>query len=113
MGNAMRNIEKENKLINDFISNYSILETNEEIRVYREVWRSVILQAILDATSNSIKKKTKIQKIKALKWLEGDSPDFLEACCYAGFDPEYIQKRIRVWVKKSDKSPVISIIKEF
>ncbi len=54
-------------------------------------WRAVIVQALMDAASNSKKKENLQAKEEALVWLRGNSTDFLTVCHYAGFEPEFVR----------------------
>jgi hypothetical protein len=56
------------------------------------VWRAVIVQALMDASSNSAKKENIQAKEEALIWLRGKSRDFLTVCHYAGFEPEFVRE---------------------
>ncbi|KIE05005.1 hypothetical protein NF27_EY01010 [Candidatus Jidaibacter acanthamoeba] len=92
------NIDKELLTI-DIFNDQPISETNPEIKKYIRVWRSVIFQAIVDATNCSKKKKNKILKIKALQWLNGNSQDFIEICSYAELDPDYVRNKVMPWIR--------------
>ncbi len=56
------------------------------------VWRSVIMQALIDAASNSKKKENMQWKEEALIWLRGTSADFYTVCQNAGYEPEYVRE---------------------
>jgi hypothetical protein len=59
------------------------------------LWRAVITQALMDASSESRKSESKQARDVALKWLLGDSLDFEIVCDNAGFDPDYVRSRAR------------------
>jgi hypothetical protein len=56
------------------------------------IWRAVIVQALMDASSNSAKKENLQAKQEALVWLRGNSVDFASVCYYAGFEPEFVKQ---------------------
>ena len=56
------------------------------------VWRAVIVQALMDASSNSAKKENLQAKEEALVWLRGNSVDFASVCYFAGFEPEFVKQ---------------------
>ncbi len=58
------------------------------------LWRSVITQALMDASSNSKKDEAKNEKMQALRWLASNSRDFKMICYYAGYDPAYIRQKV-------------------
>jgi hypothetical protein len=63
------------------------------IRGERALWRAVITQALMDASSHSQKMELKYEKSQALCWLTGNSEDFRSVCENAGFDPLYIRQQ--------------------
>jgi hypothetical protein len=56
------------------------------------MWRSVIVQALMDAASTSQKTEALIWKREAQIWLRGNSQDFHTVCFYADFDPDFIRE---------------------
>jgi hypothetical protein len=71
---------------------------NKEIYAYRSIWRAVITQALMDASSNSKKIFAKKQKVVALKWLldEKNNDEFKEVCHLADLDYEKILKQVKM-----------------
>ena len=61
------------------------------IRGERALWRAVITQALMDASSRSKKMELKYEKSQALCWLTIQNDDFRAVCENAGFDPIYIR----------------------
>lgn len=59
------------------------------------LWRAVITQALMDASSNSRKSESRRTREDALKWLLSNSSDFEAVCDNAGFDPGYIRRRAK------------------
>ncbi len=57
----------------------------------QSIWRAVIVQALMDASSNSKKTENLQSKREALIWLRGNSKDFLTVCDYAGFEPSFVR----------------------
>lgn len=57
------------------------------------LWRAVITQALMDASSNSHKAENLKHKREALEWLKGDSDDFLTVCEHAGLCPHYVREQ--------------------
>ena len=64
------------------------------IRGETALWRAVITQALMDASSNSSKEEAKNDRMQALRWLCGNNRDFKTVCYYAGYDPSYLRKKI-------------------
>jgi glutamate-1-semialdehyde aminotransferase len=56
------------------------------------MWRAVIVQALMDAASQSKKPEAEISRREAMVWLRGKSADFKEVCENAGFDPEFVRE---------------------
>ncbi|MSO13471.1 hypothetical protein [Rickettsiales endosymbiont of Trichoplax sp. H2] len=88
------------------ILNNCTLENNEihlyhlkEIYAYKSIWRAVITQALMDASSNSKKKFAKKQKIDAIRWLLDDLyvDEFKMVCNLADLD----YKNVLVKIKKA------------
>lgn len=69
-----------------------IIEPHNPVQSEEGIWRSVIVQALMDASSNSAKKENLQWKEEALIWLRGTSKDFLTVCEYAGFEPEFVRE---------------------
>jgi hypothetical protein len=67
---------------------------NKELDLYRSLWRAIIFQAVMDATTTSKQKRNRIHKIRALKWLSENSSDFKEVCQFAGLNPGYIRQSV-------------------
>lgn len=97
------NIDKELLTI-DIFNDQPISQTNPEVIKYVRIWRSVIFQAIIDATNCSKKKKNKMIKIKALQWLKGDTQDFKEICSHAELDPEYVKNKVTSWLQNRQEN---------
>lgn len=65
------------------------------LRGERALWRAVILQALLDAASNSHKPEARFAKQEAIHWLTGNSENFKTVCDHAGENPAYIRRLAR------------------
>lgn len=59
------------------------------------LWRAVILQAIIDSTSNYKRKEYQLEKKKAQSWLTNMNEDFKTVCLMAGYEPYYVQTKAR------------------
>ena len=57
------------------------------------LWRAVITQALMDASSQSRKMEAKRTREDALKWLTSDTSDFADVCDNAGLDADYVRSR--------------------
>lgn len=57
------------------------------------LWRAVITQALMDASSQSRKTEAQRTREDALKWLTSDTSDFTNVCDNAGLDPDYVRSR--------------------
>lgn len=66
-------------------------EPYNNVACEQATWRSVIVQALMDASSNSRKKENLQWKEEALVWLRGNTKDFVIVCHYAGFEPEFVR----------------------
>lgn len=62
------------------------------VRAEQALWRAVITQALMDASSRSRKMEAKYEKSQALCWLTGFGDDFKTVCDFAGFNPDYIRE---------------------
>lgn len=72
--------------------------------------KAVVLQAVLDATSNTKSLKAGKYKSEALEWLFGNSKDFLEICYQAGYKPEFIRCITRAMLKIKQSTITTEII---
>jgi hypothetical protein len=79
------------------------LDDNSEARRMQSLWRSVITQALIDAASNSKKKIDKLNRVRAIQWLQGESEDFLEVCVLANMDPDYVKRKTQEALKRGCK----------
>lgn len=59
----------------------------------RSLWRSVISQALSDATTNSRKADMRYYRQKAIEWLLGSDDDFIMVCNLAELEPEYVRQK--------------------
>ncbi len=76
---------------------------NDEELGMRALWRSVITQALMDASSNSKKKSDKMCKIQAIQWLLDDSSDFAAVCGLADMDSHYVRDQARAALSRGCK----------
>jgi len=61
----------------------------------KKLWRAVICQALYDALSDLEGKQMPIsEREKAQNWFVYNSGNFKRACDYAGFDPDYLSKKV-------------------
>lgn len=70
-----------------------------ETALCEALWRAVILQALIDVSTESAKPEAKQVKYRALSWFnegysEGTS-DFEEVCHLAGMDADYVRDRLK------------------
>jgi len=59
----------------------------------RALWRAVITQALMDASSQSKKMELKYEKSQAICWLTVSGDDFRTVCENAGYCPYYIREQ--------------------
>jgi hypothetical protein len=64
-------------------------------RSEQALWRAVITQAMVDATSQNSRRETLFQKMEAIQWLVGGCDDFLEVCQRAELHPDYVRIRAK------------------
>lgn len=71
------------------------LPVNDDINIKGEIalWKSVIMQALVDISSKSNKKMAKVYRLKSGKWLNSRNQDFLRVCSYAELDPDYVLQK--------------------
>lgn len=91
----------------------------ESLRI-QAMWRSVITQALIDAANTSKKKCNKINKIRAIQWLRGDSEDFHTICALADMDADYVKAKVKdamqrgcKWRKDKNRTGPIDINCEY
>ena len=65
------------------------------------LWRAVILQALLDAKSESSKPELQYHKRIAHSWLTSGSGDFHEVASLAGFESNGLRIRINAALKRN------------
>lgn len=63
------------------------------IKGEQALWRAVIVQALMDAGSNSQKMEAKYEKSQAECWLTSYSEDFRIVCDFAGFTADYVRTK--------------------
>jgi len=68
--------------------------TNEEAD-YRRLWASVIIQALIDATSEPSKSRAKVEKARAVAWITASvgttAQDFEEVCLAANIEARQVR----------------------
>lgn len=69
-----------------------ILQRNQAL------WRAVILQAILDATSTAKRSENVVEKQKALNWIFDRNTDFDTICFLAGYSTGYVQRKAKQFI---------------
>jgi hypothetical protein len=65
------------------------------------LWRAVIMQAMVDATTSTCKPELVYHKIEAIKWLTENGDDFVDVCERAAMDLDLV----RVRAKKAMANP--------
>lgn len=63
------------------------------IRGEQALWRAVIVQALMDAGSNSQKMEARYEKSQAICWLSTYSEDFKVVCDFAGLSADYVRTK--------------------
>ena len=58
------------------------------------LWRAVILQAVIDASTTAKRTERQIAKKSALKWFNKDNKDFLFVCSQAMLPVDYVLKKV-------------------
>ncbi|QXK91778.1 hypothetical protein HL033_03380 [Neoehrlichia mikurensis] len=80
------------------IDYFDDLESNEllgEQKRYNSLWEAVILQAMIDLTSNYKRTENKLEKIKAFNWINDLHDDFITVCYFTGYSPIYVRNKAR------------------
>lgn len=73
-----------------------LLEPFNAVRGEQALWRAVILQALVDAVSQSAKDDTMRLRQEARRWLLLKGDDFDQVCHLAGYAPDYIRRQVRL-----------------
>ena len=86
-----------NEIMNGTQTNSPYEETSDynPTATEQSMWRAVVVQALMDASSMSKKAEMQQYKREALVWLRGNSEDFFTVCYYAGLDPECTREMIK------------------
>ncbi|CAL7961523.1 hypothetical protein MIDIC_20068 [Alphaproteobacteria bacterium] len=84
---------KNQEIFHNHVDN-SARDNSEEMGM-QGLWKAVIMQALVDAASNSKKKQVKANKLRALRWLKGDSDDFVTVCMLANMNPNHVKQQVR------------------
>jgi hypothetical protein len=72
----------------------------KKIHNVRNLWRAVIMQALVDATNKSKNRRAKCHQKQAKQWLDGNKcHDFSETCILAEMEPEYVQMKVNKLLK--------------
>lgn len=74
-----------------------------ELLGMRALWRAVITQALMDASSNSSKVIDKVEGARARAWFSRNNPDFITVCSYADLDPSYVIEKSKEAIKRGCK----------
>jgi len=69
----------------------------------KALWQSVVMQAVLDATSKTTDLKSRIEKAKTTSWFSYNNEDFILVCSFAELDPDFIINGLKRILKKNKK----------
>lgn len=94
--------DQQHDLYAQYDRGYSKKQTPEDNCV-RALWRSVITQALMDAASNSQKRSKRINKVKALRWLQGNDEEFTIVCQLADLEPNYVRLKAAAAIARGCK----------
>jgi len=72
----------------------TVLLDHQRYEPEQRLWQAVLVNAFEDVVSNASDKKSAIAKWQAHSWFTGNEQDLKSICYLAGFDPEYIQRKI-------------------
>ena len=92
------------------VNKYSAENQSSDYIPEKKLWRAVICQALYDALSDvQFKQRTLTEKVKAQNWFIYNSSNFKKACDYAGFDPDYLSKKVckLIELKKLEKLGIV------
>lgn len=109
---------------NRVVSNPAALFDGRNMHVLpeRKLWAAVILQAIKDALwvdpdpsgppneglTNGLRRIDWVRiRDEALVWLIYDEVGFKRACDLAGFDPDYLRRKVRAFLGDENGTPTI------
>lgn len=70
----------------------------------KTLWRSVVTQAIVDATTIPRNTKMRIEKDQAINWLLSDKKDFCLVCEMADLNPQLVMHFAKEIIDKSELS---------
>lgn len=71
------------------------ITADNDLHGYVALWRAVFAQAIMDAKSRRTKKEYDYIRHSALSWLLDNHKDFKTVCEFAGYEPDYLRRRVR------------------
>lgn len=84
------------------------------VRGETALWQAVITQALMDASTNSVKPDARYIRHNALNWLLSRGKDFVTVCHNAGLEPEDVRrkavealKRGCKWRAEPEKEPAV------
>lgn len=82
------------------------VEEETEAAAYRRLWCSVIVQALIDATSEPTRPQGRVYKSQARAWLLAEAgvtaQNFEEVCLAADLEPT----RVRAFIRNYDGPPL-------
>ncbi|MFV9838823.1 MAG: hypothetical protein AB8U44_02240 [Aaplasma endosymbiont of Hyalomma asiaticum] len=78
-------------------------ETLSENTRYSALWGAVILQAMIDVTSNYKRTENNIEKTKAYNWISDLHSDFITVCHFSGHNPIYVRNKMLSMLKSTKK----------
>lgn len=67
------------------------------------LWKAVITQMLLDALSEAKSSEAIYHKSEAIKWLRGNSADFIMVCALACLDADYVKRKAKQALNKNVK----------
>lgn len=69
-----------------------------------ELWRAVILQAILDIKNNGNKIMDRVNRAKAILWMNPNKKDFVNVCQMAEMNPQRVYEYKLKILKKQERN---------
>jgi cation transport regulator ChaB len=82
----------------------SSVDKSKDIIGEKALWQSVIMQAVLDATSNNDDMKSRVEKAKSIAWFSMKNQDFLTVCSFAGMSPDFVIKGFKHALQQNKNS---------
>jgi hypothetical protein len=96
-------------MVKPLLNNFNVMIEEQNKSPEQRLWKAVLAQAMYDLLSDNINTEEDGHRMLAECWASSKHQDFVDVCRNAGFEPDYIFKKVQklITIKKLKKLGIV------